>query len=169
MMVINPVAALAEVGVELSPAVGTHVLHALQHPPELRKRRQELVKRLRKALDGERPNPRDPRWLSETLFDKLGLEPLSTRSRKPVFKPALNQERLDRLERRRPELRRAELPRVEGGLVLTVAPWRGAFRRLDLEAPVPEVPHARTKPSRVSLSDLWFYKDSSPVARDLLE
>jgi hypothetical protein len=169
LMLINPVKALSDVGVHLSPSVASHVLHVLQLPASAQERRKTLERSLRDRL-GEPPEPLDSAWLARVVFEKLALKPKRTRGREPVFAPPVNQADLERLQRRRPTIRPApELPRPPGGTTISVAPWRPAFRRLDLDAPVPEVPAARTAPKRLPLVDLWFYKDDSPVAHDLLE
>lgn len=169
LLFLNPVLAFKEIGVELTPELRRHVLHAVRHPPGPRARREELEASLRKTL-GEAPKPLDRQWLAGTLFDTLALTPLKTGGRKPVYRPPLNEESVKRMKALRPKMRRARhVPRSKRGNVIRVKPWRSSFRRMDLEAPVPELSPAKKAPGTVSLETLFFYKDASPVARDLLE
>ena len=169
LMFINPVQALADVGVILEPSVATHVLHAMQLPPAARERRKVLERDLHERL-GERPAPLDPKWLARAVFEKLELQPKCTDGREPVFRPALNAADIARLQRRRPAIRPApDLGRPLGGVTISVAPWRPAFRRMDLDAPVPELPAQSQPPKQLALTELWFYKDDDPAAHDLLE
>jgi hypothetical protein len=170
MMMVNPVMAMADAGVRLAPDVGTHVLHALQHPPEVQSRRRQLTKTLKKQL-GEAPQPNDPKWLARVLFEQLKLEPLRTKGRKPPFRDPLAPAELERARANRPaRMRRPDgVPRPLRGVRIRVAPWRGSYRRLDVDAPAPELKPADRAPEAVELTDLWFYKDRDPVARDLLE
>lgn len=168
-MMLNPSIAMKEAGIDLSPRVATHVLHVLQHDEERRARLRELRRRLKAAL-GEPPQPRDPEWLAGVLFDRLELEPLSTKGADPVFRDPLPPEHLERAQARRPAMRPAPAtPRRLHGTTLRLAPWRPAFRRLDLEAPAPELKRARRRPARIELVELWFYKDRHETARELLE
>jgi TnpA family transposase len=40
---------------------------------------------------------------------------------------------------------------------------------MDLDAPLPSLKPAKKAPKTISLETLYFYKDSHPLARDLLE
>jgi hypothetical protein len=169
LMAINPVKALSEVGVEMTPSVASHVLHALQMSPEQRARRVALERSLRKQL-GEPPDPLNPAWLAEAVFGKLKVKPRVTKGHEPTFHPPEIAADLERLQARRPKMREApDLGRPRHGVVITVAPWRPAFRRLDLDAPVPDLPPARTAPKKLALVELWFYKDDHEAAHELLE
>jgi hypothetical protein len=168
-MLINPVSALAEAGVELSPRVASHVLHSMQLGPAARNRRAELERSIKAAL-GEAPKPLDQKWLAHALFELLELRPKRTEGHEPVYEPPLNAERVEHLQKRRPPIRPApDVGRPLGGMTVSVAPWRPAFRRMDLEAPVPELKEAPGPPASLELTELWFYKDDHQVAHDLLE
>jgi hypothetical protein len=168
---INPVMALKELGVTLSPEMTHHVLSATRHPPGFSKRRSELEDRLKKAT-GEEPQPNNPEWVSEFLFKGLELEPLDTSNQEPKYLEPLNAQIVKNLQARRPTLRKATLSRRGrplSGTVLGVATWRPATRRFDLKAELPKLNTLRTAPAQVGLEELYFYKDSHPLARDLLE
>jgi len=170
MFLINPVMALERYGVDLSPDLKRHVLHTLQHPAAMRTRRDELEAKLREAL-GEAPKPEDEAWLAALLFERLKLQPLEIGDTEPEYKPPLNAEMLKALALKRPKGGK----RYKGERLLKVqsrvgtAPWREAFRRLDLDAPVPKLPPAKYPPKTIALVNLWFYKDENPLVRDVLE
>lgn len=166
---INPAIALKELGVTLSPDMIHHVLEAVRHPPGLLKRREELEQKLKEALN-EEPQPNKPEWVSEFLFKRLNLKPLDTSNQEPQYLEPLNAEIVRHLQEKRPKLR--QVPpnqRSLSGTVLNVATWRPAVRRMDLNAKLHELPTQKQIPSRVKLEELYFYKDSHPLARDLLE
>jgi hypothetical protein len=169
LMAINPVKALSDVGVEMTPSLASHALHALQMSPDQRARRRALERSLRKRF-GESPDPLNPAWLAGAVFGKLHLKPRVTKGHDPAYHPPEIAADLERLQARRPKMRSApDLGRPRRGVIISVAPWRPAFRRLDLDAPVPELPAARTAPKRLAFVDLWFYKDDDAAARELLE
>lgn len=169
MMAVNPVLALREAGVQVAPRLATHILHAIAHPPQVAWRRDELVAALTERL-GEAPKPTEPPWLAATVFTKLTVPPLNTNGREPVFAAPLNADSVRRLQDDRRRLR-AVRPgrRLSGGTVIGVGDWRPSYRRLDLNAPTPELPPAAAAPTTLSLLELWFYKDRDQVLRDLLE
>lgn len=170
MFLINPVLAMKDLGVELSSEVIDHVLHRMQHPVELRQRRESLEAGLAKEL-GEAPRPQDAAWVSQLLFEKLKLKPLATAGQAPRYLQPINAEVLARLKRRRPTAK----PRYPGARRtgaqsrVTVTDWNPAIRRLDLKTPSPTVPAAAAAPKAVTLEDLYFYKDLNETARQVLE
>lgn len=171
LLLINPVLAFAEMGVKLSPDVADHVLRAIQHPPKVRQRRGEIEKRLAASFDGP-AQPLDPKWVARALFEKLKLVPLDTQGLAPSYRPAIEPETLARLQAQRPVLRRAVttgLKRPLRGTTISLAEPRPSTRRMDLDAALPKLAVAAQAPAEVTLEQLYFYKDSSPVARDLLE
>lgn len=170
MLFVNPVLALRDFGIELGPEMVDHVLRSLQHPPRLRARRDELEASLTKAL-GRPPQPNDPEWLASALFGQLQLPALDTSGHEPVYRSPLPPEAIERLEQLRPRFRneRGDRPRRFGGMVVRLKEWHPTARRLDLDAPIPELPWASAAPTSLTLEELYFYKDMSPVARDLLE
>jgi hypothetical protein len=170
LLLINPVLAFGEVGVSFSPEISRHILHTIQHPPALRRRREELEERLEREL-GTPPRPNDPGWVSEVLFERLKIRPLATTGHEPVYTFPLPEGTLERLKgfRREPNPRYPPTQRARRGMTLKLAPWRPAFRRMDLDAPLPKLQAARTAPKEVDLETLYFYRESHPLARDLLE
>jgi hypothetical protein len=170
MLFINPVLAFRDFGIELSPEMADHVLRSLQHPPRLRARRDELEASLTRAL-GTPPRPEDPAWLARTLFGQLQLPALDTSGHAPVYRSPLPPDAIERLEKVRPRFRnqRGDRPRRLGGMVVRLKEWHPSARRLDLDATIPELPWAAAAPASLTLEELYFYKDMSPVARELLE
>ncbi|HEX22409.1 MAG TPA: hypothetical protein ENH21_03160 [Chromatiales bacterium] len=171
MLFINPVLAMKEAGVKLSRPVVHHILSRLRHRPAMRERREELEAHLTKALC-EVPRPNNSAWLSRTLFEKLHLPPLDTGDLTPSYKSAHDPAVEKRLQALRPKRTHRyphlpSRPRRTGRVRMQEMP--PSVRRIDLEATVPELKPAKRTPKRLSLEDLYFYKDSSPVARDLLE
>jgi hypothetical protein len=169
LILINPVLAFREVGVEMTQEVSHHVFHTLQHTPAMRQRREELEAKLKKAI-GEAPQANDPEWVSKYLFEKLGLQPLDTSGYEPEYRSPLNAEAIERLQALRPK-RRQRYSRQRRSFkpgVVRVKTWRPAVRRLDLDAKLPELQPATETPKTVSLEALYFYK-SHPLVRDLLE
>ncbi len=171
MLFINPVLAMKEAGVGFSRPVVHHILSRLRHRPAMRERREELEARLTEALC-EVPRPDNPAWLSRTLFEKLHLPPLDTGDLTPNYKSVHDPATEKRLQALRPRRthRYSHLPsrpRHTGRVRMQEMP--PSVRRMDLNASLPEFKPAKCTPKRLSLEDLYFYKDSSPVARDLLE
>jgi hypothetical protein len=189
LLLINPVLAFGEVGVEMSREIAHHVLHTLQHPPRQRRRRDELEASLKEKI-GELPRPEDPQWVSQFLFEKLQLTPLKTDGLKPAYKAPLNAAAIERLQALRPkrQLRRQQQAESEykqlesasdqpatrlstrvGRSALRIKMTHNAPRRLDIEADLPPLQEAHRAPTEVNLETLYFYKDSHPLACDLLE
>lgn len=170
MLLINPVLAFRELGVELSPEMASHVLHAIQHPPGLRSRRDELEQSLKKAL-GEPALPTDPAWNARLLFLLRKLKPLAIDATKPAYTPPLGQVEAQKLNDLRPKGgMRYPKPRLLAPMArVGSVPWKESLRRLDLKAPAPTLPAADVAPDTVPLEDLWFYKDLDPVVHDALE
>jgi hypothetical protein len=170
MLLINPVMALDEMGVKLSPQIRSHILHALQHPTALRTRRDELEQKLTSAL-GEAPRPNDEEWTAHFLFVTRKIKPLAIGDAKPLFKAPLNADIIRNVDKLRPPAtKRYPQPRLIAVKSSTgTRPWQEAVRRLDLDAPVPALPPADRAPDKVPLEDLWFYKDLDPVVHDVLE
>jgi hypothetical protein len=170
LLLLNPVLAFKEVGVELSPEIRHHVLHAIEHPPRVLRRRKELEEKLTEAV-GESPRPEDGEWLATFLFEKLDLEPLDTRGMSPAFHDPFLEPFVTRLQALRPPLRPNRYPPRRSGRGMAVRPpaARPLFQRLDLDAPLPPMKKARRRPKSVPIDRLYFYKDSHPLVRDLLE
>lgn len=170
MFLINPVLALERYGVALSTDLKRHVLHTLQDPAGLRTRRDELEAKLRETL-GEAPKPEDKAWLAALLFKRLKLQPLEIGATEPSYKPALNAEMLKALALKRPKggkrYKGKRLLKVQSSV--GIRPWREAFRRLDLDAPAPKLPGAKSVPKTIDLETLWFYKGENPLVHDVLE
>lgn len=166
---INPVLALKEVGVDLSPEIADHVLRALRHPPAAAARRAELETSLREEL-GEAPKVDDERWLARVVFERLRVQPLATRGHHPAHVDPIAGDRA-LIAALRPAI-----PAFTGatatpphGMTIHVAPHRATVRRLDIDAPVPELPPVDVPPKTLAHETLWFYKDAHPVVRDLFE
>jgi hypothetical protein len=171
LFLLNPVLAFQEIGVTLSRDVAHHVLHRLQHPVALRERRDALEAALTERL-GEPPRPTDPAWVSRLLFETLKLEPHDTAGQSPVYQPPLNASFIAALQTIRPAQTQrytARPRRLLRRAKLSVAPWSPTVRRMDLAAPVPDLPRIGRAPDAVSLEELWFYKDRDEVARQALE
>ena len=170
MMLINPVLAMKDLGVELATGVIDHVLHRLQHPPKLVTRREALEATLTEKL-GEMPRPQDPAWVSRLLFEKLQLKPLATAGKIPHYLRPMSEEVLDRLRHWRPKPK-SRYPNVRRSPIetrLTVSAWTPAVRRLDLKTSAPQIDAATEVPKEVTLEDLYFYKDLNDTARMVLE
>jgi hypothetical protein len=169
LLMLNPVLALREVGVDLTPEIADHVLRSLRHPPKVDVWRTQLEESLQKEL-GERARPNDPDWLATTLFTKLALAPVNVADHKPVYVDPLAGDR-EWIASQRPKVPVFTGTTAEPvhGTTVGVAPDKPTLRRLDLASPVPPLEPASGPPARLSLEELWFYKDASPVARELLE
>jgi hypothetical protein len=172
LMVINPALAFRAVGVTTSPEITDHILRTVQYPPALRERREQLIKELTEAL-GEPPEPNNPVWVARALFEQLKLAPLATEGQTPSYRPAIEADALARLNALRPKPRprdRYKRPRPpSGGGSMQLAPSKATARRLDLDAKLPPLKELPRPPKGVELEALYFYKDSHPVARGLLE
>lgn len=171
LLFLNPVLAMQEAGVKLNKEMSHHILSSLRHRPTMRKRREELEKKLQEAL-GVIPQPNNSAWLARALFHMLQLQPLNVRGLEPVYKPLLEPEKEARLQARRRKRtnRYKDIPRhntrSSSFRISTTAP---SPRRMDLDAPLPKLKTTEKAPRSVSLESLYFYKESHPLARDLLE
>lgn len=170
MLLINPVLAFEELGVTMSHEIAHHVLHTIQHPREVRTRRDELEEKLKKAL-GEPARPTEAPWNAHLLFELCKLAPLVIGDHAPAYTPPLGEEESKPLQSLRPPgTRRYPQPRLlPPRSRVSSVPFSQALRRIDLDAPVPWLPHARTPPPEIPLEELWFYKDQDPRVHDALE
>ena len=170
MLLINPVLALKQYGIELSPEMQRHVLRTLRHPPKLRLRRESLEAALNEAL-GEEPKPNDPAWMARLVFVLRKLPPLDLTDAAPTFRPPYNARMIERLQKQRPAATRRYPGKRRIGVQTSVgvAAWTPAVRRLDLDAPAPELPLAQRQPKTLELEQAWYYKDRDPVVRDAVE
>ncbi len=170
MLLINPVLAFKELGVELSPDVARHVLHAIQHPAALRNRRDELEAHLREVL-GEPAQPTDAAWNARLLFKLRELQALAIGEQKPAYTPPLGQTEAQKLNALRPAggVRYPQPRMLEPRSRVGSVPWKESLRRMDLEAPAPVLPKAEAAPGTVPLEDLWFYKDLDALVHGALE
>ena len=172
MLIVNPVLAFKDAGIELSPAVGNHVLHAIQYPPEVRTERTALEDELKSALGGS-PRPNDAAWVARAVFDQLGVAPLQIGDAEPVYRSSFDAADLEAFQAMLPTRGVIAAPAAPPDSPPGAAPPRLPFepkslRLLDLDAPVPPLPAAATAPAELSLTELWFYKDASPTVRSLL-
>lgn len=172
LVLVNPALAFKEVGASMSPEIIHHILHTIQHSTSARQRQDALEEELHKELD-EKPQPHNPEWASKFLFEKLELDPIDTRGLTPAYISALTEESLKRLQSLRPTGRRR--PRVEIGgrrpshMRVQLKEHRTAARRLDLNAELPKLKRARSKPKSITFEELYFYKDRHPLVRKVLE
>ena len=161
LLAANPVLAFRDAGVTISPEVASHVLHALQYPPAVRAERDRLIKELQEGL-GEAPRPRDATWLAVTVFEKLKVAPLETRGRQPAYVSAIPDDARERLQALLPDRPRVQLPSRPG------SHRPEPLRRLDLNAPLVEIPKAAKRPKTLSLEALWFYRGAHRLVPSLL-
>lgn len=172
LLAVNPVAALQEAGVSLSPDAMNHIFRTLQHTREAGLRRADLTGKLEAQL-GSAPRVRDSAWLRQVLFERLQLVPLETEGATPTYKSILRPEVLKKLEALRPALRPVsktlKTKKPLHGVQLKVQLDAPRRRRLDLDAPVAALPAAPGPPKEVSIESLYFYKDQHPLVRDILE
>ncbi|MDZ4721332.1 MAG: hypothetical protein SH847_22960 [Roseiflexaceae bacterium] len=171
LLLINPAMALGEAGVVASPRMRRHFLETLQYPPALRERREQLIKQLHTAL-GVKPRTRDAACVADIIFNKLKLMPLETTNHIPAYMPALDADVTEKLNALRPKARRADrygLNRSPKGGSFSIAPGRATARRIDLNAALPALKQAQYAPQQLTLEELYFYKESHPLARSLLE
>jgi hypothetical protein len=170
LLVVNPALGLQEFGVELSQEAVHHVLRTRQYPPELRQRQQQLEQTLESALQ-EKPQPKDPKWVKAFLFEKLQLQPLDTAGQTPKYLETLDAATLERLQALRPKPQQERYPnlRSRGGTVVTIIPPSTSARRMNIDAALPPLQPACEIPEEVTLETLYFYKDSHPLVRSVLE
>jgi hypothetical protein len=110
-------------------------------------------------------------WNRHFLFELRKLAPLQIDEHVPVYRPPLGEEESAKLHALRPTpTRRYPQPRLLSprNRVASV-PWKESLRRIDLDAPAPELPTAKEPPEQVPLEDLWFYKDLDGLVHDALE
>lgn len=170
LLLANPVLALQHYGFDLSSDLQHHVLQQLRHPPKLRDRRELLEQRLTEAL-GEPPQPNDPAWMAQLVFDRQGLAAKQIGKREPIYRPPLNADMIAQAQARRPQ-GRSRYPqerRIRVTQRMGVARPEPTLRRMDLEAPVPSLKPAARAPAKLSLEQAWFYKDDDPLVRDAVE
>jgi hypothetical protein len=175
LLVINPVMALREVGVELSPKVANHVLHAIAYPPAIREQRTRLIDELRKEL-GVVPHPSNKEWLARTVFDRLQATPLEIGERTPVYKSSVDTSAVRAIQALLPTRGvtvdgKPQDPQhpIYAAPDVPLACQPQTLNQLDLDATVPDLPVAKKAPAELTLPQLWFYKDSVPLAKPLLQ
>jgi len=162
LLFANPVLAFRDAGVVVSPAIADHILHSLQHPPEVKTQRERLTELLRKAL-GSAPHPSDPGWLATTVFTQLKVGPLDTAGLEPTYLPAIPEDAQKNLRALLPPRTRPRLP------ARPTTPAKQALWRIDIGAEVPERPPAKRIPKRLALEQLWFYLPRHDLIRPMLE
>lgn len=162
LLMLNPVLAFRDAGVTISPSIATHILHTVQHPSGVRNEREALAGQVRAALGAE-PHPTDPAWLARTLFDDLRVQPLDTRGLRPTYRPAIPDDARERLEALLPRRRRRAAPPL-----VRVATRPQPLRRLDLDAPLVNAPSLGTRPKRLTLEEMWFYRGAHALVTPLL-
>jgi hypothetical protein len=170
LLVLNPVLAFSELGVQASPKMQHHILATIQHPTQVRQRREELEKKLKDA-SGQMPQPNNPEWVSQFLFKNLKLKPLKIEGLKPTYLPLTNEAAIKRLNNLRPPSRKRYHYKatISAGSAIEMKQWQPTARYMDLDARLPKLKTTRITPNQVSLEELYFYKDKNPLAHDLLE
>lgn len=169
LLLINPVCAFQDVGVQLSGEIASHVLHTLQSSSDAAARRVALTKRLKDSI-GVTVWPHDPAWVAKFLFSNLGLKPLDTTGATPVYKPTVDAAKTAKFLASIPQLNvSAALPHPDHGTTFDFGSITPGVRNLDLDTPAPSLPEAKQIPDAVELTDLYFYKDLDPRVHDLLE
>ena len=169
LMLINPALVLQDIGFKPSRKITHHLLHTLQHPPQLRQRREQLEQKLTQALQ-EKPRPNDAKWASNFLFVKLQIQPLNTQGQIPLYSEPIDSQSMGQLQALRPKPRgqRYQEAAADGtAIALIPAPVRA--RRLDLDAVLPELQSTDEILDLIVLETLYFYKDEHPLVRDVLE
>jgi hypothetical protein len=147
-----------------------HILATIQHPTQVRQRREELEKKLKDA-SGQMPQPNNPEWVSQFLFKNLKLKPLKIEGLKPTYLPLANEAAIKRLNNLRPPSRKRYHYKatISAGSAIEMKQWQPTARYMDLDARLPKLKTTRITPNQVSLEELYFYKDKNPLAHDLLE
>ena len=168
LLLVNPVMAFKEVGVTVSPEIASHILHTIQFSSSVQKRHDELQKKIADAI-GETPRATDPEWLSHFLFEDLKLKPLVTDGQTPAYTPIISAETVAKLELLRPASRRGKGgPDAPNGAI-RIDGHPPSLWQLDLDAPAPKLKTADSIPTELDLPTLFFYKDSDPLVREVLE
>jgi hypothetical protein len=169
LLLVNPLCAFQDVGVEVSPEIASHILHTLHNSPEAATRREALQNKLRAVTD-ERPQPLNPEWVANFLFHKLKLQPLQTGGATPVYKPTVDPAIAAGQLASIPKLNISpKLPHPDHGTSFVFDTIKPGVRHLDLDTPAPKLPGADEIPTSVDLTALYFYKDIDARAHDLLE
>ena len=171
LLFVNPVLAFREAGITMSPEIARHVLRSVYQPKRVRDRIAELVTGLKEEL-GELPRPHDPAWAASFLFETLKLPVMNTTKLEPTYKPSRAANAIAKLNARRPKGgRRYNIPRRRHPKMLLSGPYKPPpdFRQLDLEADLPEIKTTRRKRTNITFEELYFYKDSHPLVKDVLE
>ncbi len=169
-MLINPAAAIQEAGFRLGPEIASHVMETARFSKTAATRRDHLQKSLETSL-GEPPQPMNPAWVRNMLFEKLRIQPLETAGVEPVYRDAITAAERERLQRLRPVMRRAAVktPKPLHGVAVIVDLIHKSPLRFDLDAKLPAMKPAAKPPENVDLNTLYLYKDSHPAIRDLIE
>ncbi|MGA8029230.1 MAG: hypothetical protein WB992_18985, partial [Bryobacteraceae bacterium] len=140
LLLVNPVSAFQDVGVELSPDLAAHILHTVQYSPEAAARRRALQSKLEQST-GEKPRPSDPVWVAAFLFQKLRLAPLDTTGATPMYKstvdPAITAKQLASIPKLNPG---PVLPHADHGTAFVFDTITPGVRHLDLDTPAPQLP-----------------------------
>ena len=173
LLVINPVQAMRDVGIQIAPRVANHILHSVQYPPTVRAQKTRLIHELTAAL-GRKPHPSNPEWLAYTVFVQLEIPAVQTTGITPAYQAAVEPAAVRGIQSLLPTRgvtvdgtpQDPEHPRYAPPTVPLACEPR-TVEMLDLDAPVPPLPPAPA-PASLSLTDLWFYKEASPVVRKLL-
>lgn len=86
LILVNPILAFEDAGVEMSAQVKQHIRKTLGRPRRLEKRKESLAKELETELGelGIESIPKEPAARAALLFDSLGLEPMKTSHRKQL-------------------------------------------------------------------------------------
>jgi hypothetical protein len=169
LLLINPVSAFKDVGVEVSPAIATHILHTLQGSSESAAERKRLTAAIKTGKAGT-PKPLDPKWVAKFLFEELKLKPLEADGATPVYLPTIDPAKNAAFVATLPQLNTsAPLPHPDHGTTFDYSTIPAGVRHLDLNSPAPVLPVATKPPDEVDLTTLYFYKDLDPRANDLLQ
>ncbi len=173
LLIINPVQAMRDVGILIAPKVANHILHSVQYPPAVRSQKTRLTHELTVALGGK-PHPTDPEWLARTVFVQLKIPPVRTAGATPAYKAGLDSVEVRGIQSLLPTrgVTVDGVPQdpqhpVYAPATVPLACQPRTVQMLDLDAPVPSLPPAPA-PRNLSLTELWFYKQASPVVRQLL-
>ena len=155
----------------MSPEIARHVLRSVYQPKRVRDRIAELVEKFKDELGGL-PQPHDPAWTASFLFETLKLPVLNTPHLKPIYKPSRAADAIAKLNARRPKGgSRYNIPRRRHPKMLLSGPYEPPpdLRQLDLDATLPEIKKTKRKRTNIDFEELYFYKDSHPLVKDVLE
>ena len=169
LLLINPVCAFKDVGIEVSPAIAAHILHTMQSSSDSAAQRKQLTAAIKAGKAGA-PKPLDPRWVARFLFEELKLKPLETDGAAPVYLPTIDPARNAAFLATLPQFNTsAPLPHPDHGTTFSYPTISAGVRHLDLNSPAPVLPAATGSPDEVDLTALYFYKDFDPRANNLLQ